>query len=252
MNEPYSEWLAGVPDKELAYYQHIETYFSRKGGFPWIVRGRDWMIARSWFEQDIPLFLIEQAIDEYFSRADPNSAPRFLGYIDPVVQRLWKTYRLAFVGRIRENPDAWPTFTEIHTWFRNWSALLEESRRTAEDRGYHAATAVIDKFRKKLARIEAILENFAEPNVDLLETLETKLDRFEHEFIRELRKALPPETLRELEDRVTSEIREAPVPYSPTRTSGRWVRRQVDRFIRRLFHLPDFSIVKHVLGEGAR
>lgn len=242
MTEPYSEWLSQAPDRELDYYRAIEEHLAQKGGFPWIIRGKDWMIARSWYEQGIPLNLIFRTIDEFYTRC-PSDAPLFLGFLDPAIRRAWKSQRLAFIGSHIKSTETLPQLEEIRTWFNNWIALMEESARDADIQGFHTVAETLRRHTASLKRIAKTLDKFSQPNAQLFLTLETKLENLNDRINREVRKAVPEEILKEWQEQIRQDILQRLAGPLRSHNVAQSVRKNLTKLIRSRFHLPDFSLI---------
>jgi hypothetical protein len=189
-NVPYSEWLTEVPPEEAEYYQNIEDYFGRKGGFPWVVRGRDWLTVRSWFEQGIPLTVVYRAIDEFFEKFGREEAPRFLGFVENFVKKHWRLYRAATVGQMAAT--GWlqqVTPARLAQWLENWAQQLGRSADRARDRGLEETARVLEKRQASLQRIRRQVPAEGPVTAELIEGLEHKLENFQ----KTLRPGAPPE-----------------------------------------------------------
>ncbi len=239
----YTEWLSEIPDEERAYYEAIERYFGQRGGFPWIIRGRDWLLAAEWYRQGIPLHVIHRAIDEYFSKYGEDDAPRFLGYIEPFVKRAWKNYRSSLVGYMATQQHNELTDDVIRVWFENWTIALEKSATRAEQKGWHETAGVLHKFKKSLQRIEKILDQKEISLADRLNTMEEKLDHLQKRLHREMRKSLPPDELERMETEIKDELKQR--LHRPSGESGlhRMVRERLKRRLIEQLELPELSVL---------
>ncbi len=249
-DETVTEWLSDIPAEEANYYHAIETYFGRKGGYPWIIRGKDWLLVRQWYEDGIPLDVIAQAIDEYFDRYGQESVPRFLGYVENFVKKHWRLYRMHTLGRLTTN--LWPRLTveRLLQWWEHWERQMARAAERARERSWTRVAAVLEKRRASLQRMRRRDIASAETvTPELLETLETRLENFQKKLRRELRKALPEQVLTELHTQVQEEFARRLRSYLGTRTHTRWVREWVDRRIWRILRLPDFSLLQRITAQ---
>ena len=239
----YTEWLSEIPDEERAYYEAIERYFGRRGGFPWIIRGRDWLLAAEWFQQGIPLHVIQRAIDEYFSKYGEEDAPRFLGYIEPFVKRAWKNYRSSLVGYMATQKNNELTDDVIRVWFENWTIALEKSAGRAEQKDWKETAGVLRKFKKSLNRIEKILDQKELSLAERLNTIEEKLDRLQKRLYREIRKSIPPAELERMEIEINDELKQR--LHQPSGKSGlhRMIRERLKRRLNEQLQLPELSVL---------
>jgi hypothetical protein len=247
-NVPYSEWLTEVPPEEAEYYQNIEDYFGRKGGFPWVVRGRDWLTVRSWFEQGIPLTVVYRAIDEFFEKFGREEAPRFLGFVENFVKKHWRLYRAATVGQMAAT--GWlqqVTPARLAQWLENWAQQLGRSADRARDRGLEDTARVLEKRQASLQRIRRQVPSEGPVTAELIEGLEHKLENFQKTLRRELLRSVPADLQAEWQAQVRQAFFRRLEGYLTERQRQRLLEEAVVRRLWQELQLPDFSLIHYLL-----
>lgn len=247
----YTEWLNEIPDEEIAYYEAIERYFSQRGGFPWIIRGKDWLIAAQWYQQGIPLHVIQQAIDAYFEKYGHEEAPRFLGFVEPFVRQAWRNYRTSLVGYLASQSDEPVTPDIVHIWFENWRIALEKASMIAHEKGWTETSATFQKFIRSLQRLEkkwsrSSSESFHEH----LNELEESLDRFRKRLYREIRKSLPEDERTYMEEAVQADTKNRLQVSFSSSGMKRIVRERLNQALQKMFNLPEFSVLPFLDKES--
>ncbi|MEM7049722.1 MAG: hypothetical protein AAF604_08685 [Acidobacteriota bacterium] len=79
--------------EDHAYFQAVEEVFVRLRGAPLLLSPKDWMVAREWHRRGIPLSVVENALEELFSRRRDRGARgrvQSLGYCAPAVESAWE------------------------------------------------------------------------------------------------------------------------------------------------------------------
>jgi hypothetical protein len=89
--------VAGDPESAQAfeYFHRIETDFILHRGAPLLLSAADYQLARSWYEQGVPLWLVLRAIEEVFARREhkPRKAMLSLRYCRRAVEAAWTALR---------------------------------------------------------------------------------------------------------------------------------------------------------------
>lgn len=83
--------LESGPEHE--YFKAIEEVFIRLRGAPLLLSPADWRVARRWYEQEIPLAVVERALEEFFARRRERKAKKqivSLRYCAPAVEAAWE------------------------------------------------------------------------------------------------------------------------------------------------------------------
>ncbi len=237
----YTEWLTNIEDEELEFYKDIELYFARKGGFPWILRGRDWMIARDWYEKGIPLEVIFQAMDDVFAKRMFQGNNPYLSIVDRQVRRLWKQHALSLVDSLSEEHGL-PGFEEVRVWFENWKKKLEKGIERAREQGFSDVAPVLEKALRKLERIEMIENDFTQADANFYKTLQKKLENFQTQLMRDVKKNISNETLEDIRQSIMNEL-----PGSQKELPAHILNDLIKKRIRALFGLPEFSVLTHII-----
>lgn len=75
------------------YFRAVEEIFIERRGAPLLLSPADWRVAEEWYEAGIPLFVVEEALDEVFEareRQEADDRVNSLRYCDPAVRRSWR------------------------------------------------------------------------------------------------------------------------------------------------------------------
>ena len=161
-------------DEAQAYFQAIEAAFVRLRGAPLLLSPTDWQIARRWFEQGVPLALVEKVLDEVFARRRERGAKgriSSLRYCAPAVEQAWEEIasltaagRTAAVepldvpARLAALARALPADLPDREEWAAWVAALEGPSEEVERRLAEIDAAILDRLESSLdeaARQEA-------------------------------------------------------------------------------------------------
>jgi hypothetical protein len=82
---------------EKDYFHAVEERFCTLRGASLLLSPRDWVLIGTWWREQVPLFLILEAMEEVFrgrnERGDPPDTIASLAYIRSEVQRRFRLYR---------------------------------------------------------------------------------------------------------------------------------------------------------------
>ncbi len=153
-------------DEAQAYFQAIETAFVRLRGAPLLLSPTDWQIARRWFEQGVPLALVEKVLDEVFARRRERGAKgriSSLRYCAPAVEHAWEEIasltaagRTAAVepidigARLAALAEALPAELPDREAWAARIAALEGSSEEVEQRLAEIDAAILDRLESSL------------------------------------------------------------------------------------------------------
>lgn len=90
------------------YFRAIEECFLEWRGSPLTLGAADWQLARSWFEQGLPISLVTETLEEIFERRDDEGKDKVssLRYFRPVIENAWQSRQeLQAPARQVETPD---------------------------------------------------------------------------------------------------------------------------------------------------
>ena len=89
-------------EADRAYYAAGEAAFIRRRGTPFLLSPKDFTLLKQWRGLGIPIEVVEQGIDDAFSRREERGATgrvNSLGYCRDAVLEAWERRALASVGR---------------------------------------------------------------------------------------------------------------------------------------------------------
>lgn len=199
------------------YFHAIEEVFIRLRGAPLLLSPADWQTARSWYEQEIPLELVEGALEEVFARLrlrDPERRIHSLRYCAPAVEEAW-----------REVLDLGATEGRLDPVPMDVAARLESL----------------------IARLPADLPGRAELAAEVsplggdAEAVESRLQEIEERFLVVAAGALRPAIRKRLEERVDRALRRARSRMAAP-DIGELERRLLRDFTRQELGLPPLSL----------
>ena len=101
--------MSARDDSVETYFHAIEEIFVRLRGAPLLLSPADWKTAEKWYEEGIPLELVETVLEEVFERLrrrDPERRIHSLRYCAPAVEEAWREVRdlTASAGRLEAEP----------------------------------------------------------------------------------------------------------------------------------------------------
>ena len=245
MNNDNSIWQT----EEGKYFAEIEHYFSRKRAFPTLLSTKEWFLVKSWYEDGIPLSLIERAIDKVAQRKDFNERRISLFYCKGEVMKEWKDYKKAMagssssaVGEAKFEIKA----SQINEHIDVLIQALEDSMKNAPPE-YQVLSSV---FNKQINSIHTL--KFANDdrtiNAEEFDTIEHALTAMELAMIKKILKKLPDEIFK----KILSEAKEAFSRYENIISKVAYDK-TLENFVRKtlmkILAIPRFSIYNEILSR---
>lgn len=87
--------MSATASEEHAYFQAIEAVFVRLRGTPFLLSPADWRLAGAWHREGIPLAVVEEALEEVFTRrAERGEVGKVqsLRYCAAAVEEAWRRH----------------------------------------------------------------------------------------------------------------------------------------------------------------
>ena len=169
-----------------AFFMAIEDAYLRLKGKAALLPPNNWQLAERWYQDGIPIGLIEQALEEVFVRRwqAGKEGISSLRYARPAVEKAWKAYQklqapgvtetaeeaVDSAGRLEALARALPAdWTGRERWMESIRTLAEETEvETVEDRLAELDGAMLDDAWQSLepalrGELEQRLEDSIEP-----------------------------------------------------------------------------------------
>jgi hypothetical protein len=103
------------------YARHLERALSRVRQTPVVLSPRDWELVVDWHAREIPLAVIQEALEEAAARARKRggSGPRSLTYLARAVDEAWDLIRGGRVDPLDGEPPGSPSIADVReAWIR--------------------------------------------------------------------------------------------------------------------------------------
>lgn len=209
--------MSGRDDSVEAYFQAVEEIFIRLRGAPLLLSPADWKTAEGWFEEGIPLELVESVLEEVFERLrqrDPERRIHSLRYCAPAVRQAWREVRdlTATAGRLESEP------IDVRRRLERLAATLPETPPELAD----------------VARRLRTLDGSPQE-------IEARLEAIDGEMVDLCAASLQPATRKRLEERAEMALERARDRVDPEELDG-LARRLFDDGLRRELGLPTLSL----------
>jgi len=116
---------AGARGPEV-YARELERALSRVRQRPVVLSPRDWQLVLDWHARQIPLAVIQEALDEAAARARKrgSSGPRSLAYLARTVDEAWDVIRGGRLDSLDGTPPVSPSMADVR---EAWNHLRESS-----------------------------------------------------------------------------------------------------------------------------
>lgn len=119
--------MSPEPEDVEAYFRAVEETFIRLRGAPLLLSPADWKTAERWYEEGIPLELVERVLEELFERLrerDPERRIHSLRYCSRAVEAAWREVSdlTATAGRLEAEP------LDVESRLRALAAALPDDR----------------------------------------------------------------------------------------------------------------------------
>jgi len=208
-----------------AYFQAIETLFIELRGAPLLLSPADWKVAKGWYEEGIPLELVERTLREIFARREERGTAdkvRTLRFCRKAVEKAWREHRELQAPAARREAPAFELEPRLDALSRALPEKLPGRAELAER--ILALEGGPAEVEDELAEIDReLLERAGETlSGERRQELEDRLDR----ALEGLARRLPREELERARERLRSELlrelAELPVVslFSPAAEAG--------------------------------
>lgn len=124
----------GAPERPGAYARRLEGTLARLHGRPWILSPRDWALASTWCEREIPAALVVEALERAAerSRRRGGEPPRSLAYVAGAVEEGWSIIREGRISGADPAPAPTPDRVSREPVLRAWERARDRLPRGAE------------------------------------------------------------------------------------------------------------------------
>ena len=188
---------------------------------PFILSAKDWALMKKWREEEIPLPVVLEAIDQVFDRNETSGRRKVissLSYCRHAVKELWSERRDLYAGSAESGPEERPG-----PMLDALAAHLEQ----ADGPG--------DILRQIANEVRALISEKTVPRI------EERLIEIEHEMIEQILAALPEEAAE-----VREEVRRAVGDPSrlDEKTRHRTEEANLRRIVRERFALPRLTLFR--------
>ena len=183
---------AGASPPEEDYYRAVEKHFVALRGSPLFITPQEWQLVHRWRESEIPLRVVNEALDRAVERGQrkPRNRPLKLSYCRPTVEAHFRRFREALVGEVGRDraTERQADREKLAEYLRKLRDALVERRAHPEDT-VPELLAVLDR---SAARLSALAEGLQGP--EGLAGIETELDALDTELVETAERALAGET----------------------------------------------------------
>ncbi|HUP45035.1 MAG TPA: hypothetical protein VM779_05940, partial [Thermoanaerobaculia bacterium] len=93
------------------YFLEIEGHFAMRRNTPFILSAKDWALMKKWREEEIPLPVVLEAIDQVFEKNETSGRRKVissLSYCRHAVKELWSERRELYAGGADAGPEENP------------------------------------------------------------------------------------------------------------------------------------------------
>ncbi|MGH9341662.1 MAG: hypothetical protein ACRD1R_19270 [Acidobacteriota bacterium] len=213
------------------YFTEIEEYFIRKRAKSLLVSPLDWCLIELWKENGIPVHIVLRGIDRSFESAQDKrrKPPNTLFYCHPAILEAFEEYSQAMVGASPQDDPA-----ENGHSSQPVLKFLDELAFSLKDRQSEV-------FERAAERLGALMDEISKRDEVLYEEIDQDLGKIGAWLAEHLQKQIDPNQLKQIKKEVKKEMRLYKMRLS-TELYERLERSYLDRRIRELFGLPEFSL----------
>jgi hypothetical protein len=93
------------------YFLEIEGHFAARRGTPFILSAKDWALMKKWHEDQVPLTVVLEAIDQVFEKNETSGRRKVissLSYCRHAVKELWEERKELYAGAGDASPEERP------------------------------------------------------------------------------------------------------------------------------------------------
>ena len=95
----------------MDYFLEIESHFAARRGTPFILSAKDWVLMKKWRDEDVPLAVVIEAIDQVFEKNEASGRRKVinsLSYCRHAVKELWQDRKDLYAGTGDTAPEEKP------------------------------------------------------------------------------------------------------------------------------------------------
>ena len=95
----------------MDYFLEIEGHFAARRGTPFILSAKDWALMKKWHEEQVPLPVVLEAIDQVFEKNESSGRRKTissLSYCRHAVKELWEERKELYAGSGEGSPEERP------------------------------------------------------------------------------------------------------------------------------------------------
>ena len=95
----------------MDYFLEIESHFAARRGTPFILSAKDWVLMKKWRDEDVPLAVVIEAIDQVFEKNEASGRRKVinsLSYCRHAVKELWQDRKDLYAGSGDTAPEEKP------------------------------------------------------------------------------------------------------------------------------------------------
>lgn len=215
--------------EDQAYYRQIEEHFLALRGSPLTLSELDSRLAKSWFDEGVPVELVCRTIDEVFEKREKAGKDKVssLRYLKTAIGRAWKRHQE--IHATVEGQDGFPgeePTLDLPTRLQGLAGALPE------------AIPEVDRWRREIRSLEG------DP-----ERVESSLAELDSRLLQEVAEGLRPEQQREVEARLASALESLAtrLPQAELEKAEAGLREQI---LRSWLELPVLSLFAPVPRSG--
>jgi hypothetical protein len=203
------------------YFLEIEGHFAIRRQTPFILSAKDWALMKKWRDEEIPLPVVLEAIDQVFERNETSGRRKVissLSYCRHAVKELWAERKELYAGAADGSPE------------QNSGPMLEALAAQLEQ-----SDAPKDVLADVAAAVRALTAEKTVPKI------EEQLIDIEHRMITSILEALPDQAAEVRADVVRAVGDPAKVDE---KTRARTEEANLRRIVRERFGLPRLTLFR--------
>jgi hypothetical protein len=197
------------------YFLEIEGHFAMRRLTPFILSAKDWALMKKWREEEIPLAVVLEAIDQVFEKNETSGRRKTissLSYCRHAVKELWNDRKELYVGSGDASPE------------ENHLPILE-----ALAAGLEALPLTVEF----AVRVRALAAEKTIPRI------EERLIDLEHEMITSILDRMPAEA-----ESIRAEVAQAVAHLTDEKARHRTAEANLRRLTRERFELPRLTLFR--------
>lgn len=209
-----------APPSSPDYFLEIEGHFAMRRQTPFILSAKDWALMKKWRDDEIPLPVVLEAIDQVFEKNDSSGRRKVissLSYCRHAVKELWEERKELYAGSEGASPEE-----QSGPMLEALAARLEQSE------------APPDVVAEIAAAVRALVAEKTVPRI------EERLIDLEHSMIMRLLAARPEQA-----EEIRAEVERAvSLAKADEKTRARTEEANLRRIVREKFGLPRLTLFR--------